>query len=263
MYISGSVVLLSKFCQVIFSSEYSLKESLYGSSRRQFPDILCIRRSRNVCMQTKKQQPHWTYIHVYRRMCVCACDQACALETQQSTFRLPILEDSSLILGLMAGYTARFRGIPQCLHMTAGIGCWTRQLPFLSVLFLIRNSQLIGHSKRYSHYTLCHCNEEHYCNYRDVLCSRYHRQFMKRLCPLTCSQQPPSGPYTCKKKSVYFLKHISISTLFSHLRLSIIVVARSKVWTVFARSNTGIVGSNRTRSMDICYAFILFMLFRV
>jgi hypothetical protein len=30
------------------------------------------------------------------------------------------------------------------------------------------------------------------------------------------------------------------------------VAARSKAWTVFARSNTGIVGSKLTRGMDIC-----------
>jgi hypothetical protein len=30
------------------------------------------------------------------------------------------------------------------------------------------------------------------------------------------------------------------------------VAARSKTWTVFARSNTGIVGSNPTRGMNIC-----------
>jgi hypothetical protein len=30
------------------------------------------------------------------------------------------------------------------------------------------------------------------------------------------------------------------------------VAARSKAWTVFARSNTGIVGSNPTRGMDVC-----------
>jgi hypothetical protein len=30
------------------------------------------------------------------------------------------------------------------------------------------------------------------------------------------------------------------------------VTARSKVWTVFARSNAGIMGSNPTRGMDIC-----------
>jgi hypothetical protein len=30
------------------------------------------------------------------------------------------------------------------------------------------------------------------------------------------------------------------------------VAARSKAWTVFARSNTGIVGSNLTHGMDVC-----------
>jgi hypothetical protein len=32
----------------------------------------------------------------------------------------------------------------------------------------------------------------------------------------------------------------------------ITVAALSKTWTVFARSNTGIVGSNPTRGVDIC-----------
>jgi hypothetical protein len=32
----------------------------------------------------------------------------------------------------------------------------------------------------------------------------------------------------------------------------ITVAARSKAWTVFARSNTGIVGSNSTEGMDVC-----------
>jgi hypothetical protein len=30
------------------------------------------------------------------------------------------------------------------------------------------------------------------------------------------------------------------------------VAVRSKAWTVFARSNTGIVGSNPNRGVDIC-----------
>jgi hypothetical protein len=34
--------------------------------------------------------------------------------------------------------------------------------------------------------------------------------------------------------------------------LPITVAARSKAWTVFACSNTGIVGSNPTRGMDVC-----------
>jgi hypothetical protein len=41
----------------------------------------------------------------------------------------------------------------------------------------------------------------------------------------------------------------------------ITVAARSKAWTVYARSNAGIVGSNPTRGMDVCaHAFILFVL---
>jgi hypothetical protein len=32
----------------------------------------------------------------------------------------------------------------------------------------------------------------------------------------------------------------------------ITVAARSKIWTVFARSNAGIVGSNPTQAMDVC-----------
>jgi hypothetical protein len=34
--------------------------------------------------------------------------------------------------------------------------------------------------------------------------------------------------------------------------LPITVRTRSKAWTTFARSNTGIVGSNRIWGMDIC-----------
>jgi hypothetical protein len=34
--------------------------------------------------------------------------------------------------------------------------------------------------------------------------------------------------------------------------LSIKVAARSKGWTVFARSNAGVVGSNPTEGMDVC-----------
>jgi hypothetical protein len=39
-----------------------------------------------------------------------------------------------------------------------------------------------------------------------------------------------------------------------HTGQPITVAARSKAWTVFARSNTGIVGSNRTRYVDGCAA---------
>jgi hypothetical protein len=34
--------------------------------------------------------------------------------------------------------------------------------------------------------------------------------------------------------------------------IAITVAARFKAWTVFARSNTGVVGSNATRGIDVC-----------
>jgi hypothetical protein len=37
--------------------------------------------------------------------------------------------------------------------------------------------------------------------------------------------------------------------------LSIAVAARSEAWTVFARSNAGIMGSNPTQGMDVCVRF--------
>jgi hypothetical protein len=39
----------------------------------------------------------------------------------------------------------------------------------------------------------------------------------------------------------------------------ITVAAQFKAWTVFARSNAGIMGSNPTQGMDVCM-FILFVL---
>jgi hypothetical protein len=39
--------------------------------------------------------------------------------------------------------------------------------------------------------------------------------------------------------------------------MPIIEAARSKESTVFARSNTGIVNSNSTQGMDVCYSLFL------
>jgi hypothetical protein len=44
-------------------------------------------------------------------------------------------------------------------------------------------------------------------------------------------------------------------------KVPIIVAARSKPWTLFARSNSGTVGSNPTQGMDVC-VFILFVVLR-
>jgi hypothetical protein len=42
------------------------------------------------------------------------------------------------------------------------------------------------------------------------------------------------------------------------------VAARSKAWTVFARSNTAIVGSKSTQGMDVCvFVYSVFVLFCV
>jgi hypothetical protein len=43
--------------------------------------------------------------------------------------------------------------------------------------------------------------------------------------------------------------HAHFTTVTSNLPIT--VAARSKAWTVFARSNTGIVSSNRTQGMDV------------
>jgi hypothetical protein len=43
--------------------------------------------------------------------------------------------------------------------------------------------------------------------------------------------------------------------------MPITVAARSKAWTVFVRSNAGIVGSNPTQGMDVCaWVYSVFVL---
>jgi hypothetical protein len=52
-----------------------------------------------------------------------------------------------------------------------------------------------------------------------------------------------------------FLTDWEVSLYFTEPSLNcspITVAARSKAWAVFARSNTGIVGSNPTQGMDVC-----------
>jgi hypothetical protein len=47
------------------------------------------------------------------------------------------------------------------------------------------------------------------------------------------------------------------------LSLPIIVVARPKAWTAFARLNAGIVGSNPTQGMNVCVCLFSVVLFCV
>jgi hypothetical protein len=54
-------------------------------------------------------------------------------------------------------------------------------------------------------------------------------------------------------KKTYNKILIAFRFSYSSLHVSpITVAAQSKAWTVFARSNTGIVGSNPTQGMDVC-----------
>jgi hypothetical protein len=49
-----------------------------------------------------------------------------------------------------------------------------------------------------------------------------------------------------------YLLRLGLAFATAELRLPITVAARSKAWTVFARSNPGIIGSNPTGGMDVC-----------
>jgi hypothetical protein len=55
-------------------------------------------------------------------------------------------------------------------------------------------------------------------------------------------------------KSEIYSYFLCFEGLFYHAVSSwpITVAARSKAWTVFARSNTGVVSSNPTQGMDVC-----------
>jgi hypothetical protein len=46
--------------------------------------------------------------------------------------------------------------------------------------------------------------------------------------------------------------HNDIFNLINAIYSPLTVAARSKVWNVFDRLNTGIVGSNPARGMDVC-----------
>jgi hypothetical protein len=58
-------------------------------------------------------------------------------------------------------------------------------------------------------------------------------------------------PQTLRDK--YCFKITCIFKVFSMLKMGALsLAARSKAWTAFARSNTGVMGSNSTRGMDVC-----------
>jgi hypothetical protein len=51
---------------------------------------------------------------------------------------------------------------------------------------------------------------------------------------------------------VFIFHIISPGTSTSYYTVAITVAARSKAWTVFARSKAGIAGSNTIQGMDVC-----------
>jgi hypothetical protein len=58
---------------------------------------------------------------------------------------------------------------------------------------------------------------------------------------------------------------VTSATFYKAYEKLIPVAARSEAWTVFPRSNPGIVGSNHTQGMDVCIVCIysVFVLFCV
>jgi hypothetical protein len=70
---------------------------------------------------------------------------------------------------------------------------------------------------------------------------------------------PARETFNCSIRVALFISSCYRLVLITRLileydmnQLPITVAARSKAWTVFALSNTGIVGSSLTRGMDVC-----------
>jgi hypothetical protein len=59
---------------------------------------------------------------------------------------------------------------------------------------------------------------------------------------------------TYHRKNLISYRYIGILTRSYHNK-PITVTVLSKAWTLFARSNTGVMGSNPTRGMDVCVRF--------
>jgi hypothetical protein len=58
--------------------------------------------------------------------------------------------------------------------------------------------------------------------------------------------------------SLFFFQECDLTSQDQNMPIT--VAARSKTSDVFGRSNTGIVGSNPTRSTDVCQRFSVFVL---
>jgi hypothetical protein len=61
--------------------------------------------------------------------------------------------------------------------------------------------------------------------------------------------------YNCRRESTTKEEtslHSVLSIIIQSAQAPITVAVRSKAWTVFARSDTGVMGSNPTSGMDVC-----------
>jgi hypothetical protein len=61
--------------------------------------------------------------------------------------------------------------------------------------------------------------------------------------------------WVTKHQPLRYADETSVLEYFEHYTMTLLpitVAAWSKAWTLFARSNTGIVGSNPTRGLDVC-----------
>jgi hypothetical protein len=74
--------------------------------------------------------------------------------------------------------------------------------------------------------------------------------FLIQMSPLFCNILFLNSNYVLLNLISKYSQYIKIQ--YTNSIQPITVAARSKAWTVFARSNTGIVGSNPTQRMDVC-----------
>jgi hypothetical protein len=86
--------------------------------------------------------------------------------------------------------------------------------------------------------------------------SKESHRLCKRLRTWKSGQAPRKGCRATEKKGLMILslwpRLMELFNVISFIKLPITVAARSKTWTVFARSNAGIVGSNPTQDMNVC-----------
>jgi hypothetical protein len=95
-------------------------------------------------------------------------------------------------------------------------------------------------------YAFFHNTNTFLINYHLFHCCSYLFSVITMYCQPFINPQKSCG-------SLYSVIYLFLSFVSRRVYyLSITVVARSKAWNIFARSNTGIVGSNLTQDIDVC-----------